>query len=106
MYFGFARFTTKIIFEGKSYFGQHGGSLGVECTRWPRSSVYTWLHARNYFGVCRVRARLTKSFLSNFPSLPRFSYILTRTVFVPKFFVRFSVLSSRTASPPLVEFTI
>lgn len=26
-YFGFARFTTKIIFEGKSYFGQHGGSV-------------------------------------------------------------------------------
>jgi len=31
-HFGFARFTTKIIFEGKSYFGQRGGSLDVECS--------------------------------------------------------------------------
>jgi len=64
-YFGFARFTTKIIFEGKSYFGQRGGSLGgddgVEYTHsvgHAVQSILGRLHARDYF---RARARVSET---------------------------------------------
>jgi len=49
-HFGFARFTTKIIFEGKSYFGQRGGSLDVECSV-GHAVQFILGYTRNYFCV-------------------------------------------------------